>query len=377
MSLGFVGWHLWGFASLLIVLVNQEIHLKVVFYVIQFLVVLRYIIDSWKVSFQEISDTAILLNLIFTSLLLLASVWSLSSLRRLLASADVLRLNDKPLLISISGDSGVGKDTVANALARVFGVKNTTIISGDSFHKFERDHNSWKAKTHLNPLQNHLTSWERTISSALNRNRFSIRHYEHSVGKFTEVSPYGIRDLIISQGLHGLTGKLADKSDLKIYLEMPEDLRVKYKIARDISDRKQAKSRVMSQIKSRRSDFKKFIEPQKELANLIVEQSSLSRQNLSISRVKFTFTDQAMGLKVYQSFLPLMTLIELTENSSGQIEIEVNNADNLSAIELHQVLRNSLNAYDELDIKVSEIPPGSSGLVACIGFICIEYIRRD
>jgi hypothetical protein len=158
---------------------------------------------------------------------------------------------------------------------------------------------------------------------------------------------------------------------------MPEDLRVKYKIARDISDRKQAKSRVMSQIKSRRSDFKKFIEPQKELANLIVEQSSLSRQNLSISRVKFTFTDQAMGLKVYQSFLPLMTFIELTENSSGQIEIEVNNADKLSAIELHQVLRNSLNAYDELDIKVSEIPPGSSGLVACIGFICIEYIRQD
>jgi uridine kinase len=376
MSLGFVGWHLWGFASLLIVLVNQEIHLKVVFYAIQFLVVLRYIIDSRKVSFQEISDTAILLNLIFTSLLILASVWSLSSLRRLLASADLLRLNDKPLLISISGDSGVGKDTVANALARVFGVKNTTIISGDSFHKFERDHNSWKAKTHLNPLQNHLTNWERTISSALNRNRFSIRHYEHSVGKFTEVSPYGIRDLIISQGLHGLTGKLANKSDLKIYLEMPDDLRVKYKIARDTSYRKQAKSRVVSQIKSRRSDFKKFLEPQKELADLIVEQSSSSRQNLSISRVKFTFTDQEMGSRVYQSFLPLMILIELTENSSGQIEIEVNNADKLTALEFHQVLRNSLNAYDELDIKVSEIPPGSSGLVACIGFICIEYIRQ-
>ena len=377
MSLGFVGWHLWGFASLLIVLTNQEIHLKVVFYAIQFLVVLRYIINSHKFSFQEISDTTILLNSIFTFLLILASVWSLSSLRRLLASADLLRLNNKPLLISISGDSGVGKDTVSNAMARVFGEKNTTIISGDSFHKFERDHNSWKAKTHLDPRQNHLTNWERAISLALNRNRFSIRHYEHSVGKFTEVSPYGIRDLIISQGLHGLTGKLVNKSDLKIYMEMPENLRVKYKIARDVSYRKQEKSKVIGQIKLRRSDFKKFIEPQKELADLIVEQTSLSRQNLNISRVKVTFADQEMALKVYQSFLPLMTLIELTENSSGQIELALNDADKLTALELHQVLRNSLNAYEELDIKIPEIPSGSSGLIACIGFICIEYVRQD
>jgi len=377
MSLSFVGWHLWGFASLLIVLVNQEVHLKVVFYAIQFLVVLRYIVNSSKSVFQEISDATILLNSAFTFLLILASVWSLSSLRRLLASADLLRLNVKPLLISISGDSGVGKDTVANAMARVFGQKNTTIISGDSFHRYERDHNSWKAKTHLNPQQNYLTNWERAISSALNRNRFSIRRYEHSVGKFTEVSPYGTRDLIISQGLHGLTEKLVNKSDLKIYMEMPENLRIRYKIARDISSRKQVKSKVMNQIKSRRSDFKKFIEPQKELADLIVEQTSLSRQNLNISKVKVTFADQDMALKVYQSFLTLTTIIELTENSSEQIEIALNDTDKFTSLELHQVLQNSLNAYEELDIKILEIPSGSSGLIACIGFICIEYVRQN
>lgn len=377
MSLDFVGWHLWGFASLLIVIVNQEIHLKVVFYAIQFLVVLKYIINSPKTIFQEISDTTTLLNSIFTFLLILASVWSLSSLRRLLGSADLLRLNVKPLLISISGDSGVGKDTVANAMARVFGEKNTMIISGDSFHRFERDHNSWKAKTHLDPRQNHLNNWERAISSALNRNRFSIRHYEHSIGKFTEIKPYGTRDLIISQGLHGLTGKLIINSDLKIYMEMPEILRIKYKIARDVDFRKQVKSKVIGQIKSRRSDFKKFIEPQKKSADLIVEQTSLSRQNLNISRVKVTFADQDMALKVYQSFLTLTTIIKSTENRLGQIEIVLNDTDKLTAVELHQVLRNSLNAYEELDIKISEIPSGSSGLIACIGFICIEHVRQD
>lgn len=375
-SLGFVGWHLWGLSSLLVALVNQEIHLKVVFYILQSFVVLRYIIDSPKASFQEVTSTSILSNLVFTFLLILTSVWSLSTLRRLLASADLLRLNDKPLLVSIAGDSGVGKDTLTNAMARIFGEKNTTVISGDSFHKFERDHNSWKAKTHLDPRQNNLSSWEKAISSALKRNRFSARHYEHSVGKFTEVSPHGLRDLIISQGLHALTGNLAQMSDLKIYMEMPEDQRIQYKVARDISYRKQEKSKVSGQIKSRRSDFKKFIEPQKNVADLIVEQISISKQNLNVSKVKLTFIDQEMALRVYQLLLPITDFIELKEISSEKIELKLSETDKLTALELHQILRNSLNTYEELDIQIPEISSGSSGLIACISFICVEYVRQ-
>jgi uridine kinase len=375
-SLGFVGWHLWGLSSLLVALVNQEIHLKVVFYILQSFVVLRYIIDSPKANFQEVTSTSILSNLVFTFLLILTSVWSLSTLRRLLASADLLRLNDKPLLVSIAGDSGVGKDTLTNAMARIFGEKNTTVISGDSFHKFERDHNSWKAKTHLDPRQNNLSSWEKAISSALKRNRFSARHYEHSVGKFTEVSPHGLRDLIISQGLHALTGNLAQMSDLKIYMEMPEDQRIQYKVARDISYRKQEKSKVSGQIKSRRSDFKKFIEPQKNVADLIVEQISISKQNLNVSKVKLTFIDQEMALRVYQLLLPITDFIELKEISSEKIELKLSETDKLTALELHQILRNSLNTYEELDIQIPEISSGSSGLIACISFICVEYVRQ-
>jgi uridine kinase len=285
-------------------------------------------------------------------------------------------LNDKPLLVSIAGDSGVGKDTLTNAMARIFGEKNTTVISGDSFHKFERDHNSWKAKTHLDPRQNNLSSWEKAISSALKRNRFSARHYEHSVGKFTEVSPHGLRDLIISQGLHALTGNLAQMSDLKIYMEMPEDQRIQYKVARDISYRKQEKSKVSGQIKSRRSDFKKFIEPQKNVADLIVEQISISKQNLNVSKVKLTFIDQEMALRVYQLLLPITDFIELKEISSEKIELKLSETDKLTALELHQILRNSLNTYEELDIQIPEISSGSSGLIACISFICVEYVRQ-
>ena len=84
-----------------------------------------------------------------------------------------------------------------------------------------------------------------------------------------------------------------------------------------------------------------------------------------------------MALKVYQSFLTLTTIIELTENSSGQIEIALNDTDKITSIELHQVLHNSLIAYEELDIKILEMPSGPSGLIACICFICIEYVRQD
>jgi uridine kinase len=258
----------------------------------------------------------------------------------------------------------------------VFGNKNTTVISGDSFHKFERDHNSWKAKTHLDPRQNNLASWEKAISLALTRNRFSTRNYEHSVGKFTELGPHRLGDLIISQGLHALTGKLAQTSDLKIYMEMPESQRIQYKVARDVSYRKQEKRKVSNTIKSRQSDFNKFIGPQKNMADLIVEQISSSKPNLNITKVKITFSDQDMALRVYELLLPIIQFIELKELGSDKIELNIRETDKISGFELHQVLQNSLSTYEELNIHIPEIPPGSVGLITCISFICIEYVRQ-
>jgi uridine kinase len=375
-SLDFVGWHLWGLSSLLIVLVNQEIHLKVVFYILQSFVVLRYIIDSPTISLQGVTNESVLSSLVFTFLLVLTSVWSLSTLRRLLATADLLRLNEKPLLVSIAGDSGVGKDTLANAMSGVFGKNNTTVISGDSFHKFERDHNSWKAKTHLDPRQNNLKSWEKAISLALMRNRFSTKNYDHSVGKFSQFVPHRLGDLIISQGLHALTGKLTQASDLKIYMEMPESQRIQFKVARDITYRKQEKRKVSAQIKSRQSDFNKYIGPQKNTADLIVEQISSSKLKLSISTVKLTFSDRDMAARVYELLLPIIQFIELKEFSSERIELNLRDADKISGFELHQVLTHSLSTYEELNINLREIPSGSIGIIACISFICIEYVRQ-
>jgi uridine kinase len=376
MSMEFVGWHLWGLASLLIVILNQEIHLKVVFYILQFLVVLRYTLGTTTFDIQAEISKSVLTSLVFTSLLILTSVWSLSTLRKLLANADLLILNKKPLLVSIAGDSGVGKDTLANAMSEIFGKKNTTVISGDSFHKFERDHNSWKAKTHLDPRQNNLTNWDKAIALALTRNRFQTRNYEHSIGKFTGLSPHRLGDLIISQGLHALSGKLAQSSDLKIYMEMPEKQRIQFKVARDVSYRRQEKKKISNQIKARKSDFHKFIYPQKRTADLIVEQISGSQRNPEISKVKITFSDQDMAVRVYDLLLPITQFMDLKELRSDKIILNLRAVDKISRLELSHVLQNSLSTYEELNINSSEIPPGSTGIIACISFICIEFVRQ-
>ena len=49
----------------------------------------------------------------------------------------------KPLVISISGGSGVGKTTMAKVFTRILGEDKCLVISGDDLHKYERRDSIW------------------------------------------------------------------------------------------------------------------------------------------------------------------------------------------------------------------------------------------
>ena len=66
------------------------------------------------------------------------------------------KIKNKPFLIGIGGDSGVGKSTLTELLTDLFGPHNMSIIRGDDMHRWERGHNKWDEITHLSPKANHL-----------------------------------------------------------------------------------------------------------------------------------------------------------------------------------------------------------------------------
>jgi hypothetical protein len=77
-------------------------------------------------------------------------------------------------------------------------------------------------------------------------------------------------DVVLVNGLHALVPHLLrERFDLKIFVEMDEELRCYFKIARDTTDRGRAGADVIGSIERRRPDYEKYLRPQAGLADII------------------------------------------------------------------------------------------------------------
>ena len=176
-------------------------------------------------------------------------------------------------IITISGDSGAGKTTLAKELSRLFekqGFK-TLVYECDRYHKWERGDENWKIFTHLHPEANNIEEAGQDIALLKTNHSIIQRDYDHINGKFTIGESIVPSSIIIVIGLHALyDSKLNSISDLKIFLDPNEKVKNNWKIWRDKQERGYSKNQVESQIEKRYPFYSRFIEPQKENADLII-----------------------------------------------------------------------------------------------------------
>jgi len=176
-------------------------------------------------------------------------------------------------IITISGDSGSGKTTLAKELSRLFekqGMK-TLVYECDRYHKWERGDENWKIFTHLHPEANNIEESVQDIALLKTNHSIIQRDYDHINGKFTIAESIVPSSIIIVIGLHALyDSKINSMSDLKIFLDPNEKVKNNWKIWRDKEERGYSKKQVESQIEKRYPFYSRFIEPQKENADLII-----------------------------------------------------------------------------------------------------------
>ncbi len=176
------------------------------------------------------------------------------------------RLSRKPFLIGIAGDSGTGKDTLSEAITDVFGSHSVVKLSGDDYHLWDRQKPMWQIMTHLNPMANDLESFSNDIISLADGKQIHKMHYNHHTGKMSKPSYINSNDYIIVSGLHALyLPIIRDCFNLKIYLEMNEELRKFLKIKRDVEERGHRLEKVLESFEKRIADAKRFIHPQIDL----------------------------------------------------------------------------------------------------------------
>jgi uridine kinase len=175
-------------------------------------------------------------------------------------------------MVGITGDSGVGKTTLTNALRKVFPFDSNLLVETDRYHKWERGAEEWKRVTHLNPAANFLEKM--TDDTYLLKMGEQIEHvdYDHTTGKFTDLEYIDSKPFVFLCGLHTLYNEeIRSNYDLKIFIDADYSLKRFWKLQRDMSKRGYSFERAEQIFQSRQADYQKFVLPQKDYATLIVQ----------------------------------------------------------------------------------------------------------
>lgn len=368
---GSFGWILWTFPTLLAFLNITD---KKLSWLIGIFQAMYFFAKSelFSLSISQTSDW--LFSTLNSVLLIFATVLMIRILQHGVKQGDLYGLAKRPFSISIAGDSGVGKDTLANSIANSFGKEASTVICGDNYHLYERGDYVWGSHTHLNPRMNDLKLWCQDLNESLNRNVLRSREYDHSVGRFSSVSMHRKSDLIISQGLHANYREVTRKIDASIFVEMEDDLRLHLKMKRDTTHRNQTKEQIEDQLRLRKPDFEKYIAIQKTSSDLCIKFHSIDREtvrNVEISTLNLPgFRDEL--LTIFLSYFP-----EAILRDDPVFDFFTIDASLIDKSSIESALRRKLLSYDQFFPVEPIVDNGVSGIIQLISFMLIDYKRRN
>jgi uridine kinase len=222
-----------------------------------------------------------LASLLHTAMVAIGLVLMIRIWREAINKNDFFRLSRKPFVLGISGDSGAGKDTFADAITGLFGNHSVVKLSGDDYHLWDRQKHKWQVMTHLNPMANDLERFSNDLISLIDGKSILSRHYDHKIGKLSKPFRMESNELIIASGLHALyLPVLRECYNLKIYLDIDEKLRRYFKLNRDVHQRGHLVDQILDSFDKREPDSQSFIRPQSIHADLILSLQPIHPQML-------------------------------------------------------------------------------------------------
>jgi len=177
----------------------------------------------------------------------------------------------RPVVLGIVGDSASGKSTIAEGIREILGPDKVVSICTDDYHKYDRQQRAERHISALNPDANHLDIVEQHIQALRKGQPIFKPVYDHVKGVCGGSEYIEPREYIIVEGLLGYsTRAMRDCYDVKVYLEPNEALRIQWKLQRDTQVRGYSKDRVLEIMNRREEDAKKFIQPQRTFADMVV-----------------------------------------------------------------------------------------------------------
>merc|ERR1712051_1022307 len=206
-----------------------------------------------------------------------------------------LKEGQTPLIIGVAADSGCGKSTFMRRLTNTFGGEKvgplgggfgtedgwetnslvsdlTTVICLDDYHLNDRNGRKETGLTALNPLENNFDLMYDQIKALKEGKTVSKPIYNHVNGTLDTPEEIVPTPIIIFEGLHPMwDARVRELLDFTLYLDISDDVKLNWKIQRDMEERGHSLEPIMASIEARKPDFDAFIEPQKKFADYVIE----------------------------------------------------------------------------------------------------------
>ncbi len=196
-------------------------------------------------------------------------------------------MNSDILIIGISGGTGSGKTRFAKELISRCNPDDLIHISQDSYYK-DLSHLSYDHRCDVNfdsPDSIDFKGLYQDLKSLMNNNNVNIPIYNYKrhrrMEESIELKP---KPIIILEGIFSLyKPEIRELLNYKIFVDTPADIRILRRAKRDINKRDRSIESIFSQyVKTVRPMHKKFVEPTKTYADIIVIDGGKNKMALDI-----------------------------------------------------------------------------------------------
>ncbi len=208
----------------------------------------------------------------------------------------------KPFIIGVAGGSGSGKSTVTEQIIHAVGAKNVTIFIQDNFY-LDRSNLSMAEREQVNFDHPAALDWQlmsKLFDDLAKGKAVEMPQYDfttHTRGTTTvTVTPAKV---IVVEGIFGLFDKtMCQQMALRIFVDTAGDIRLMRRLKRDINERARSLDSVIKQYSCFvRPMYKKFVEPTKTSAHIIIPHgSNKAALEMIVSRIQSVLNGQQIDL---------------------------------------------------------------------------------
>lgn len=189
---------------------------------------------------------------------------------------------ERPVIIGVAADSGCGKSTFLRRVTNIFGTEVSrehtpvgdfiSVICLDDYHNHDRMGRRVAKVTALDEKANNFDLMASQVKALKEGKSIMKPIYNHETGEIDPCEMIEPNHVIVIEGLHPMyDSRVKEQLDFSVYLDLADEVKIAWKIQRDMAERGHSLENILASIDSRKPDFAQFVDPQKRDCDVVME----------------------------------------------------------------------------------------------------------